>query len=101
MVSLNLSQGHEQQSHRPVLIISPFAFNAATKLPVVLPITSGGSFTRRIGFAVEIQGIKTTGFVRCDQPRVLDIIEGAGRKIDTLPDDLLADVLAKVITLFE
>jgi mRNA interferase ChpB len=101
MVSLNLSLGHEQQGHRPVVIISPASFNAATKLPVVLPITNGGDFARRIGFAVEIQGIKTTGFVRCDQPRVLDIVERKGRKIDALPDDILAEVMARVVTIFE
>ncbi len=101
MVSLNPTQGREQQGHRPVLIISPTAFNAATKLPVVLPITNGGTFARRIGFAVEITGIKTTGLIRCDQPRVLDITERGGRKVDTLPTALLDDVLARVATLFE
>lgn len=101
MVSLNPAQGHEQQGHRPVLIVSPAAFNAATKLPVVLPITNGGDFARRIGFAVEITGIKTTGLVRCDQPRVLDIAERGGRKVDTLPAALLDDVLAKLATIFE
>ena len=101
MVSLNPTQGREQQGHRPVLIISPTQFNAATKLPVVLPITNGGDFVRRIGFAVEIAGIKTTGLIRCDQPRVLDIAERGGRKVDTLPAALLDDVLARVATLFE
>jgi mRNA interferase ChpB len=101
MVSLNPSLGHEQQGHRPVLIVSPTAFNAATKLPVVLPIINGGDFARRIGYAVEIQGITTTGFVRCDQPRVLDVVERQGRKVDVLPDDQVAEVLARVVTLFE
>ena len=101
MVSLNPTQGREQQGYRPVLIVSPSQFNAATKLPVVLPITNGGEFARRIGFAVEITGIRTTGLIRCDQPRVLDIAERGGRKVDTLPAALLDDVLAKVATLFE
>ena len=101
MVSLNPAQGREQQGHRPVLIVSSSQFNAATKLPVVLPITNGGDFARRIGFAVEITGIKTTGLIRCDQPRVLDIAERQGRKVDILPAALLDEVLAKVVTLFE
>ena len=101
MVSLNPALGREQQGHRPVLIVSPAEFNAATKLPVVLPITNGGDFARRIGFAVQITGIKTTGLIRCDQPRVLDIAERGGRKVDTLPDGLMDDVLAKLATLFE
>jgi mRNA interferase ChpB len=100
MVSLNPAAGREQQGHRPVLVISPSAFNVATRLPVVLPITNGGTFARRIGFAVELSGIKTTGIIRCDQPRVLDLTERGGRKVDRLPTALMDEVLAKVSTLF-
>jgi mRNA interferase ChpB len=100
MVSLDPTTGHEQRGHRPVLIVSPTAFNRATRLPVVLPITSGGDFARRIGFAVPIAGIRTTGIVRCDQPRVLDILARGGRKVDALPQDVLDDVLARTATLF-
>ena len=101
MVSLDPTMGHEQQGQRPVLIVSPTAFNEATKVPVVLPITSGGEFARRIGFAVPLSGTKTTGVVRCDQPRVLDIAARGGRKVDTLPAEILDEVLARVGTLFE
>ena len=100
-VSLDPSQGHEQQGHRPVLVVSPTEFNLATRLPVVLPITNGGAFARRIGFAVELAGTRTTGFVRCDQPRVLDLAARNGRKVETIPDDLLDEILARVVTLFE
>ena len=101
LVSLDPTQGREQRGFRPVLIVSPAAFNAATKLPVVLPITNGGEFARRIGFAVPISGIKTTGVVRCDQPRVVDLDARHGRKVDTLPDALLDEVMARVATIFE
>lgn len=101
LVSLNPAEGHEQQGYRPVLIVSPAAFNQATRLPIVLPITSGGAFAQRIGFAVPLSGIKTTGVVRCDQPRVLDITARHGRKIDVLPPPILDEVMAKVITIFE
>jgi len=101
MVSLDPASGHEQRGQRPVLVISPTAFNEATKLPVIVPITSGGEFARRIQFAVPIAGIRTTGVVRCDQPTVLDLSARGGRRVDTLPAEILKDVLAKVITLFE
>ena len=100
LVSLDPTFGREQQGQRPVLVISPDDFNATTKLPVVLPITSGGDFARRIGFAVPISGIQTTGIVRCDQPRVIDLAARGGRKVDTLPDEILDDVLARVAVLF-
>lgn len=101
LVSLDPTEGHEQQGRRPVLIVSATAFNRATGIPVVLPITSGGAFARRVGFAVPISGIRTTGIVRCDQPRALDLRARAGRKIDTLPQEILDDVLARLITLFQ
>ncbi len=101
MVSLNPTQGRAQHGHRPVLIVSPTAFNTAAHLPVVLPITNGADFVRRLGFGVTISGIATTGLIRCDQPRVLDIAKRGGRKIDTLPPAILDEVLAKVVTLFE
>ena len=101
LVSLDPTAGHEQNGSRPVLIVSADAFNQATKLPVVLPITSGGEFARRLGFAVPITGIKTTGVIRCDQPRVLDLSARHGRKVDTLPESIMDEVLARVATLFE
>ncbi len=101
LVSLDPAEGHDQRGYRPVLIVSPTEFNEVSKLPVVLPITSGGAFARRIGFAVPVTGIKTTGIVRCDQPRVLDLNARNGRKVDTLPQSILDEVLAKTITLFE
>ena len=64
LVSLDPTEGREQRGSRPVLIVSPSEFNEATKLPVICPITSGGDFARRIGFAVPITGIKITGVVR-------------------------------------
>nr|WP_288120749.1 type II toxin-antitoxin system PemK/MazF family toxin [Thiomonas sp.] len=101
MVSLDPTAGHEQSGSRPVLVVSPVEFNEATKLPVILPITNGGEFARCLGFAVPLTGIKTTGVVRCDQPRVIDLTARHARKVDTLPAPLMDEVLAKVATLFE
>jgi mRNA interferase ChpB len=101
LVSLDPTFGHEQRGSRPVLIVSPTDFNETTKLPVILPITSGGEFARRIRFAVPISGIKTTGVVRCDQPRVLDLHARGGRKVESLPKQILDEVLARIVTLFQ
>lgn len=101
LVSLDPTEGREQQGSRPVLVVSPAEFNEATKLPVVCPITNGGDFARRIGFAVPIAGIKTTGVVRCDQPRVLDLAARNARKVDTLPGPIMDEVLARLAPIFE
>jgi mRNA-degrading endonuclease toxin of MazEF toxin-antitoxin module len=70
---------------------------------VVLPITSGGSFARTAGFAVPLAGAgtKTTGVVRCDQPRVLDLAARGGRKLESIPDTVMDEVLARVSPIFE
>lgn len=103
LVSPDPASGHEQKGRRPVLIVSPEAFNQVTKLPVVLPITSGGSFARTAGFAVQLTGagITTTGVVRCDQPRVLDLAARRGRRIESVSDAVMDEVLAKLAPIFE
>lgn len=81
--------------------ISPPAFDKVTRLPVVLPVTDGGEFGSRSRFAVPLLGARTTGVVRCDQPRVLDLLVRGARRVEALPPDLLDDVLARTITLFQ
>jgi mRNA-degrading endonuclease toxin of MazEF toxin-antitoxin module len=95
--------GHEQKGWRPVLIVSPEAFNRITKVPIVLPITSGGNFARTAGFAVSMTGtgIKTTGVARCDQPRALDLAARGGRKLESIPEAVMEEVLARILPIFE
>ena len=103
LVSLDPPAGHEQQGTRPVLIISPAPFNKLTGTPVVLPITTGGSFARRRGFAVSLQGTgtRTTGVIRCDQPRALDLTARKGKRLETVPEQIIDDVLARLATILE
>ena len=100
-VDLEPTHGREQRGHRPVVIVSPEPFNQATRLPVILPITNGGDFACRLGFSVPLAGTKTTGVVRCDQPRVLDLDARNGRKVESLPTEIMDEVMAKVATIFE
>ncbi|WP_337289020.1 type II toxin-antitoxin system PemK/MazF family toxin [Candidatus Methylomirabilis sp.] len=103
LVGLDPTAGHEQQGRRPVVIVSPEAFNRMTQAPVVLPITSGGSFSRMAGFAVSLTGAgtKTTGVIRCDQPRALDLVARGGKRLEHVPDAIMDDVLAKITPIFE
>lgn len=103
LVSLDPTSGHEQQGTRPVLVVSPAAFNRLARTPVVLPIATGGNFARTAGFAVSLAGAgtKTTGVVRCDQPRALDLASLHGRKLESVPPAIINDVLAKLAVLFE
>ena len=103
LVSLDPSAGHEQQGTRPVLIVSPAAFNRVTGTPVVLPVTTGGNFARSRGFAVSLEdaGIRTSGAIRCDQPRALDLAARAGRRLESVPDSVMDDVLARLAAILE
>jgi mRNA interferase ChpB len=102
LVSLDPTAGHEQQGTRPVLVVSPDRFNSMTGVPVVVPITSGGAFARTRGFAVSLAGAgtRTTGVVRCDQVRSLDLAARNGRCVERLPDSIMDEVLAKLAVLF-
>jgi mRNA interferase ChpB len=103
LVSLDPTQGHEPHGRRPVLVVSPAAFNRVTKVPVVLPVTSGGNFARTAGFAVSLvgSGTQTTGVIRCDQPRALDLQARDARKLESVPAMIVNEVLAKLATILE
>ncbi len=69
----------------------------------MLPITTGGSFARTAGFAVSLMGAgtRTTGVVRCDQPRAVDLRARGAKKLETAPEHIIDEVLGKVTPLFE
>jgi mRNA-degrading endonuclease toxin of MazEF toxin-antitoxin module len=103
LVSLDPAAGHEQQGKRPVLVISPGKFNRVTGVPVILPVTTGGNFARTAGFAVSLMGAgtKTTGVVRCDQPRAIDLRARGAKRLESIPEHVVDEVLSKVSPLFE
>jgi mRNA interferase ChpB len=101
LVSLDPSKGNEQQGTRPVLIVSSDAFNRITQTAVIVPITNGGNFARTAGFAVSLMGCgtETTGVIRCDQPRTVDLRSRQAKKLEVVPIDLMEEVLARLIAI--
>lgn len=98
LVSLDPIAGHEQSGKRPVLIVSKASFNKLTRLPVVVPVTSGGHFARTAGFTVSLEGAgtKTMGVIRCDQPRTIDMAARNGKRLERIPDAVVNEVLARL-----
>ncbi|EAO5757170.1 type II toxin-antitoxin system PemK/MazF family toxin [Salmonella enterica subsp. enterica serovar Infantis] len=98
LVSLDPTAGHEQSGKRPVLIVSPASFNKFTRLPVVVPVTSGGDFARTAGFTVSLDGAgtKTTGVIRCDQPGTIDMGARNGKRLERIPEAVVNEVLARL-----
>ena len=86
-----------------VLVVSSEAFNHVTRVPIGVPVTSGGTSLRTAGFAVSLAGAgtKTTGVVRCDQPRALDLRARGGKKLENAPVAITDEVLAKLAPIFE
>ncbi|MDA8025492.1 MAG: type II toxin-antitoxin system PemK/MazF family toxin [Actinomycetota bacterium] len=103
LMSLDPTLGHEQRGTRPVLVVSATAFNRVVRVPIVLPITTGGNFARTAGFAVSLQdaGTSTNGIVRCDQPRAIDLGARNARWLEKVPGSVLDEVLAKLAPIFE
>jgi mRNA-degrading endonuclease toxin of MazEF toxin-antitoxin module len=46
-------------------------------------------------------GTPTTGVVRCDQPRALDLAARGGKLLERVPDPIMDEVLAKLAPIFE
>ncbi len=101
-VDLNPIAGREQSGSRYVLIVSPRVFNNLGT-PLVCPITQGGDFARRAGYAVSLSGAgtNTQGVVLCNQPRALDLHARSARFVEKVPDFVLDEVLAKLATLID
>lgn len=102
-INLNPTAGREQQGDfRPALVITPAAYNA-TGLAVIAPITQGGDFARYAGFAVTLSGAgtQTQGIVLCNQIRSVDLEARGAKRIETLPDEVFEEVLARIQALFE
>ena len=75
-----------------------------TQAPIVLPITNGGNFARKAGFTIALEGSgsRTTGVIRCDQPRSLDLIARDARRLEAVPDfilDAVSERLAAILDL--
>jgi mRNA-degrading endonuclease toxin of MazEF toxin-antitoxin module len=72
-------------------------------VPVVLPITSGGNFARTAGFTVSLAGAATatTGVIRCDQPRAIDLRARGARKLEAVSSEIMDEVIARLAPIFD
>lgn len=101
-IDLDPTKGREQRGKRLVLVLTPAAFNRYG-LVLVCPVTQGGEFAREHGFAVSLSGAGavTRGVVLCHQVRTLDHKERGASWIESLPREIVEEVLARVRTLID
>ena len=98
-LQFNPQAGHEQAGHRPAVILSPQSYNEKVGLAIVCPITS-----QRKGYPFEVvlpDDVAVTGVVLADQVKSLDWrIRNATFK-ETLPGEVMTEILAKLSTLLD
>lgn len=101
-IDLDPTKGREQRGKRYVLVLSPADFNRFG-LVLVCPITQGGGVAREHGFAVSLSaaGTRIQGVVLCHQVRTLDCKERGASWVETLPEEFVDDVRARVRTLLD
>jgi len=89
--------GHEQAGHRPALVISPTPYNRRVGLALFCPLTSHVK-----GYPFEVvlpAGMKASGAVLADQVKSLDWRVRQAKFFCTVPDEVMAEVRAKIFTL--
>ncbi|WP_301947847.1 type II toxin-antitoxin system ChpB family toxin [Stutzerimonas stutzeri] len=97
-LNLNPTTGRVQQGDsRPALVLTPAVYNAAG-LALIAPITQGDDFARYAGFAVTLNGAgtETQGVILCNQVRSVDLEARGARRVETAPDVVVEDALARV-----
>ena len=102
-VYLNPVIGKETQGDfRPCLVLSPASFNRLGTA-LVAPITQGGDFARVKGFAVPLIGCgtETQGVVLVNAVRTLDLVGRKAKKVETAPEEIIDDALARLAAIIE
>jgi mRNA interferase ChpB len=96
-VNLDPTEGHEQRGMRPALVLSTSEFNALGVV-LVAPITQGGDFARHAGFAASLSGAgtRTQGAALLNQIRMLDLEARKAKRIETVPEFVIDDALARL-----
>ena len=96
-LSLNPRVGSEQSGYRPVIVISPIAYNQISKIILICPITSR---KKKWPFEVELADeMETYGFILADQLRAVDVSLRDAIFIETAPSELIEELLRKIATL--
>jgi mRNA interferase MazF len=96
-ISLNPQAGHEQAGRRPAVVLSPKAYNQKVGLAIFCPITNQ---VKGYPFEVALSSkVNVTGVILSDQVKSLDWRVRKAELIDSLPEEVIDETLAKLGTL--
>jgi mRNA interferase MazF len=88
------TKGHEQRGHRPAFVISPRSYNAKSSLALLMPITKqkkGYPFEVLLPAESQIQGV-----ILVDQVKCLDWKARGVEFVETVPDEVVEEVQARI-----
>jgi mRNA interferase MazF len=90
--------GTEQAGRRPALVLTPRSYHERSRRSVVCPITSNPHpWPWNVRLPTVLQ---TEGFVLVDQVRTIDREQRMFGLIERAPDEVIAQVLGKLASLF-
>jgi mRNA interferase MazF len=93
-INFDPTKGHEQKGYRPAFVISPYAYNEKSSLVLLMPITS-----QKKGYPFEVplpSGLKTYGVILTDQIKCLDWKARHAQFVESLSEDIIEEVQAKI-----
>lgn len=91
--------GHEQKGRRPALVISNDLSNERSAFVMVCPITH--TQPKNPFFVALPQGLKTDGYVLCNQARMLDAVSRTAAFEESIDYDTTQEAVDIVISLIE
>jgi mRNA interferase MazF len=96
ILDFNPQTGHEQAGRRPALIVSNAQYHKYTNgLALVCPVTN-----TLTPFPLHIpldNRTKTTGVIMCEQVKALDLNARQASFVEPLPEDLLHEVMERIV----
>jgi len=90
--------GHEQRGRRPAIVLSKKAYNERIGLALFCPITSR---EKGYPFEVRIRGEKISGCILSDQVKSLDWTKRNIEYIENSSDEIIEEVINKILVLIE
>jgi len=90
--------GHEQAGRRPALVISPRAYNRKVGLALLCPVSSQ---VKGYPFEVLLPELEVKGVILADQLKSLDWRSRSATRICTVPDEVLDEVVARILALVD
>ena len=99
LIDFDPQAGHEQKGRRPALVISNDLFNKYSEMAILCPITNTD---KNHPLHVRLNDkTKTNGVVLCDQVKTMDIKIRNFKYLESIPEDILENVLDIVFSIIE